>query len=104
MCASFQKNIGDILIIKLSYVLDYLLENKICIHHLSLVGGVASNKYLYNRLLNYCKENNLSIFLPLSEMMTDNAAMIAWACINKYDKNINDINFQPNPRLKVEQV
>ena len=34
-------------------------------------------------------------------MMSDNAAMIAWACIYKYNKNDDNLNFKPNPRLTI---
>ena len=33
-------------------------------------------------------------------MMSDNAAMIAWATILKHTKDHN-INFKPNPRLNI---
>ena len=38
-------------------------------------------------------------FYPPQYMMSDNAAMIAWATVLKNKKKINDINFKPNPRL-----
>ena len=79
MCASFQKNISEILIKKMSYLLDYLFENKINIDSISLVGGVAKNKYIQRKLSSYCKKYNLTVFLPINEMMGDNAAMIACA-------------------------
>ena len=43
MCASFQKNISEILITKFSIVFDYLCQNKMSIDSVSLVGGVAKN-------------------------------------------------------------
>ena len=33
----------------------------------------------------------MTVILPKSEMMADNAAMIAWACLKKYNENIIDI-------------
>ena len=104
MCASFQKNISEILITKTSYLLDYFFENKINIDSISLVGGVAKNKYIQNTLSNYCKKYNINVLLPISEMISDNAAMIAWACLKKYNKNMIDINFKPNPRLTINNT
>jgi len=101
MCASFQKSISNILIVKLSYLLDFLLKNKISIDHMSLVGGVAKNNYLYEKLSSYCKEKKITILLPLNEMKGDNAAMIAWACLNKYNEGMSDIHFIPKPRLTI---
>ena len=104
MCASFQKNISEILITKISYLLDYLLENKINIDSISLVGGVAKNKYIQNKLSSYCKKYNITVLLPISEMISDNAAMIAWACLKKYNKNMIDINFKADPRLAIDNI
>ena len=104
MCASFQKNISEILITKTSYLLDYLFENKINIDSISLVGGVAKNKYIQNKLSSYCKKYNITVLLPISEMISDNAAMIAWACLKKYNKNMIDINFKADPRLAIDNI
>ena len=104
MCASFQKNISEILITKTSYLLDYLFENKINIDTISLVGGVAKNKYIQNKLSSYCKKYNITVLLPISEMISDNAAMIAWACLKKYNKNMIDINFKADPRLAIDNI
>ena len=104
MCASFQKNISEILIAKMSYLFDYLFQNKINIDYISLVGGVAKNKYIHRKLSNYCNKYNKTILLPITEMMSDNAAMIAWACLKKYNKNIIDINFKADPRLTINNT
>ena len=37
-------------------------------------------------------------------MMGDNAAMIAWASLKKYNKNIIDINFKADPRLTINNT
>ena len=104
MCASFQKNISEILITKTSYLLDYFFENKINIDSISLVGGVAKNKYIQNKLSSYCKKYNITVLLPISEMISDNAAMIAWACLKKYNKSMIDINFKADPRLAIDNI
>ena len=35
-------------------------------------------------------------------MMSDNAAMIAWLTLSKYDISFSDINFKPNPRMLIK--
>ena len=47
---------------------------------------------------------NIEIYYPLKEMMIDNAAMIAWACMKFYKKDRNDLFFKPMPRLGVRSV
>lgn len=43
----------------------------------TLVGGVACNRYLRERLRSVCMQNNLRFFTPSPHYCTDNAAMIA---------------------------
>ncbi|MFC1845591.1 tRNA (adenosine(37)-N6)-threonylcarbamoyltransferase complex transferase subunit TsaD [Candidatus Dependentiae bacterium] len=48
------------------------------INSISLVGGVACNKYLRGRIDLFCKKRNLQFFTPSPRFCTDNAAMIAF--------------------------
>ena len=98
--ASFQNIVSDILIKKFNMTLKYLKNQNVNIAQLSLVGGVAANKFIYNKLEKECLKNNIEIILPPKNMLSDNAAMIGWACIKKlYNNNINDLYFKENPRL-----
>ena len=101
LSASFQKNITEILVSKLSIGLKILEDKNIYINSISVVGGVANNKYILNNIKKYCKKNGIELYFPLIEMMSDNAAMIAWACIKNYNDEKNNIFFSPNPRMKV---
>ena len=85
---------------KFNMTLKYLKSQNINIDQLSLVGGVAANKFIYNKIEKECLKNNIDIILPPKNMLSDNAAMIGWACIKKlYNNNINDLYFKENPRL-----
>ena len=98
--ASFQNIVTDILIKKFNMTLKYLKNQNVNIAQLSLVGGVAANKFIYNKLEKECLKNNIEIILPPKNMLSDNAAMIGWACIKKlHNNNINDLYFKENPRL-----
>ena len=98
--ASFQNIVTDILIKKFNMTLKYLKNQNVNIAQLSLVGGVAANKFIYNKLEKECLKNNIEIILPPKNMLSDNAAMIGWACIKKlYNNNINDLYFKENPKL-----
>ena len=101
MSASFQKCVVNILIKKLKNTLIKLKKKGTNIKSFSLVGGVANNKYIRSKLSELQEEHKIKMFIPLKEMMSDNAAMIAWACILKYDRKIININFKANPRLRV---
>ncbi len=45
---------------------------------ITLVGGVACNKYLRSRINDFCEKRNLQFFTPSPRFCTDNAAMIAF--------------------------
>ena len=98
--ASFQKCVANILITKLDRAIkniDISRNQKILI---SVVGGVANNNYLKKKFEGFERKNNIKFIYPPKMMMSDNAAMVAWATILKYSKN-NNINFKPNPRLTI---
>ena len=47
--------------------------------------------------------NNCSLIMPKRYMLSDNAAMIGWACIQKYQKKFkSNIFFEANPRLTIK--
>ena len=98
ICASFQFCITKILTKKLLDVIFKMEDKSINISSISVVGGVSNNKYIRNELELFTEKNNIDIFFPIKEMMSDNAAMIAWNCILK-DKDIENIYFKPDPRL-----
>ena len=104
LSASFQKNISDLLIEKLQKGLDRLANINIEIASISVVGGVSNNKYIRNKLENFFINKDIKIYYPIKEMMGDNAAMIAWACLKFYNKNKNDLFFKPKPRLSVKNI
>lgn len=66
--------IGDIFEQKISLAFE---QNSDC-KAVTLVGGVACNKYLKNRLTSWCHKRNLSFFAPSPQFCTDNGAMIAY--------------------------
>ena len=104
LSASFQKNITEILIEKLERGLKRLSSENKNIKSISVVGGVSNNKYIRSKLENFFVEKNIEIYYPIKEMMGDNAAMIAWACMKFYKKDRNDLFFKPMPRLGVRSV
>ena len=67
-----------------------------------MVGGVANNIYITKKIESAFKHSNIEIIFPIKEMMSDNAAMIAWNCVNKDLKTNKDIYFKANPRLTIK--
>ena len=82
--------------------MEYLKKLDIKISQLSLVGGVASNNFIYKKLKNTASNYDCAVNMPLNYMLSDNAAMIGWAFIKKYKNGFeSDLLFKPNPRLSI---
>ncbi len=97
ICASFQKTVTNIIINRLTNVLtnhdNLFVESKK--GQLIISGGVAANSYITQRLQDWAGED-ISIITPELQLCTDNAAMIAWAGIEKIKKgHADDLNFKP---------
>tara|TARA_B100001057_G_scaffold394076_1_gene403185 strand:- start:1286 stop:2296 length:1011 start_codon:yes stop_codon:yes gene_type:complete len=101
--ASFQKTISEIIIQKISSGIDILSKRNIFIKSISVVGGVANNKYILKNLETLFVQSEIKLCYPIEEMKSDNAAMIAWACFVNYNKAKDNIFFKPQPRLKINE-
>ena len=102
LSASFQKNITEILIEKIERGLERLISENKNVKSISVVGGVSNNNYIKNKIENLFISRNIEVYYPLKEMMSDNAAMIAWACYKNYNKRKNDLFFKPDPRMDLD--
>jgi len=100
ICASFQKTVCEILINRLNNVLTTRDLN----HPRSLIiaGGVAANRYIFSNLENWAKKFDLKIIAPPLKLCTDNAAMIAWAGVEKLKLNLSDsLDFKAKARWEL---
>ena len=104
LCASFQKTMVEIIINKLDKCIDLFNKKKTFIKSISIVGGVANNKYIRKNIENLFEKKKIKVYYPIDEMMSDNAAMIAWACYKNYKKEKHNILFKPDARMKVNEV
>ncbi|MCB1420967.1 MAG: tRNA (adenosine(37)-N6)-threonylcarbamoyltransferase complex transferase subunit TsaD [Nitratireductor sp.] len=84
ICASFQRAIIDILCDRTGKMMRYFDETHQG-HDRALVvaGGVAANKAIRAALEKLAVENGWKLVAPPLELCTDNAAMIAWAAIER---------------------
>ncbi len=101
--ASFQKTMADIITKKIEIGLEILYKKNVYIKSISVVGGVANNTYIRKRLENLFDQKKINLYYPIKEMMGDNAAMIAWACLINYKDKKKDIFFKPDPRLTINK-
>ena len=106
LAASFQFTINEILKKKTKIaMLEFLKEkNKNKRYTFVIAGGVAANKTIRENLKNTSKQMNFIPVFPELELCTDNAAMIAWAGIEKYQMGEkNNLEFKTKPRWPLDE-
>ena len=91
LAASFQNTINKILYKKTKVAVNAFKEktNKKEVQ-LIVAGGVAANKSIRENLSSLAKEMNFRTIYPDLKFCGDNAAMIAWAGIKRFKKNLTD--------------
>ncbi len=102
LSASFQSCISKILIKKIEKTIKKLSDKSVIVKSLSVVGGVSNNKYICDKIKDAFQNQNINIIHPAKEMKSDNAAMIAWNCLNKNIKSSSDLYFKASPRLSIK--
>jgi len=91
LAASFQKTINEILYEKTKVAMkEFLKIKKNKKNTFVIAGGVASNLTIRENLTNLAKENNFTSIFPPINLCSDNAAMIAWAGIERFKINLID--------------
>jgi len=91
LAASFQKTINEILYEKTKIAMKEFLKNKKNKQKTFVIaGGVAANLSIRDNLFKLAKEKKFSPIFPPTNLCSDNAAMIAWAGIERYKINLID--------------
>ena len=91
LAASFQKTINEILYEKTNIAMKEFLKvirNKK--NTFVIAGGVAANLTIRKNLTKLATENQFTSIFPPTNLCSDNAAMIAWAGIERFKINLTD--------------
>ena len=83
LAASFQAAVGDVLCDRTANALAICSEEETRARHLVVAGGVASNATVRARLAALAGSHGFVCVVPPPALCTDNAAMIAWAGIER---------------------
>ncbi|SFR01903.1 tRNA (adenosine(37)-N6)-threonylcarbamoyltransferase complex transferase subunit TsaD [Poseidonocella sedimentorum] len=104
LCAGFQRAVADILAEKTRRALAALHEAGPVDPTLSVAGGVAANGEIRARLGAVCAENGVAFTAPPLALCTDNAAMIAYAGLERFAAGArDDMTLAARPRWPLDE-
>ncbi|MBN66485.1 MAG: tRNA (adenosine(37)-N6)-threonylcarbamoyltransferase complex transferase subunit TsaD [Rickettsiales bacterium] len=99
VAASFQRVALEVLTDRLQNAIAMAHELRPDVNALVVAGGVAANQYLKQGLQYVAEQGGLLLVVPPPKLCTDNAAMIAWAGLEKFRKGEVD-GLQVEPRAR----
>jgi len=105
LAASFQKTINEILYEKTKVAMEEFLKNKKNRKNIFVIaGGVASNNKIRKKLIDLSVKNNFEPIFPPKNLCSDNAAMIAWAGIERFKLGLsNKLDFPAKARWPLDE-
>lgn len=83
LCASFQQAVGAVVADRLSNALNIYADKYKMPPTLVAAGGVAANTHIRATLTALVEKHGGSLIVPPAHHCTDNAAMIAWAALER---------------------
>lgn len=106
ICASFQAAVIDVVLnrvdracIKFRDMLPEQVQPALVV-----AGGVAANQAIRDGLEKLCRQNGFFLSTPPFELCTDNAAMIAWAALERMALGEPGMpDFKPRPRWPLDE-
>ncbi|HEY5208163.1 MAG TPA: tRNA (adenosine(37)-N6)-threonylcarbamoyltransferase complex transferase subunit TsaD [Stellaceae bacterium] len=101
--ASLQAAIGDCLVDRTRHAMALFRARYPAGRTLVVAGGVAANQTLRTRLADLAAHEGIDFIAPPPRLCTDNAAMIAWAGIERLRIGLTDgLDFAPRPRWPLD--
>ena len=103
LCAGFQMAVADVLAEKTRRALQLYLAQQPAAPVLAVAGGVAANSLIRSKLESVAAENAVRFVAPPLSLCTDNAAMIAYAGIERYRAGSqDDLTLVARPRWPLD--
>lgn len=104
LCAAFQLAVADVLAEKTRRALGLYLEDAPAVPALAVAGGVAANTLIRARLEDVAAQAGAAFVAPPLRLCTDNAAMIAFAGIERFRNGGRDgMDLAARPRWPLDQ-
>lgn len=105
LCAGFQDAVAAVLVEKSRRALEAYLGEGPKVPAMAVAGGVAANSEIRLRLTGLCAAQGVSFVAPPLSLCTDNAAMIAWAGIERFQTGHRDgFDLAARPRWPLDRA
>lgn len=105
LCAGFQAAVADVLSEKSRRALAAYLDLAPEMPAFAVAGGVAANQTIRNALQQVAADAGVQFVAPPLRLCTDNAAMIAWAGIERFRLGLtDDMSLAARPRWPLDQT
>ena len=101
--ASFQKAVCDVIVDRCANAIDKCQPGFTANLPFVVAGGVAANKSIRTALQTLSHQKGVQFIDPPISLCTDNAAMIAWAGVERFNKgDFDGLDFLPKPRWPLD--
>ena len=105
MCAGFQAAVSDVLAEKSRRALSVYLDSQPQTPAFAVAGGVAANQTIRAALEQVADDMDVQFTAPPLALCTDNAAMIAWAGIERFRLgHRDDMTLSARPRWPLDKL
>jgi N6-L-threonylcarbamoyladenine synthase len=105
LAAGFQAAVCDVVVDRTDHAIDMFENSHGAGGRLVVAGGVAANQAIRTALADLARQRGMTLSVPPMGLCTDNAAMVAWAGIERLRTGGPDgLDFAPRPRWPLDEV
>lgn len=105
LAAAFQAAVRDVFVEKTRRAIALYLAEAPAVPVLAIAGGVAANQTVRTALEALCAENGVRFLAPPMALCTDNAAMIAYAGLERFAAGqVDDMSLSARPRWPLDNA